>query len=499
MNDKIYKESGGYMNKPFVEGATAVSKESSGDKASSVFCAPMPQVFGDRNLHGLSAAAVTIKKEQGTDPQQTNQTTSSNSIFGTSIPHAVNISVVRDFKDISPHHAACIQAKKFSMVGLGFVSEGEAVEEGKGDAATTTSEAESRIVSLLTGESFVQSKVDEKLDPLTLEGFYLELYRAVEDFLDGGTGYLEVVRDDNNTIIGINWTPYEDLEAAVFKDKDNKNWAYYKYKPKSGGSFGQEKKYFLFGINNRQAVYDQFYTNNEAVNVTDISEVISFKEPSNRSRAYGYPDWLSASSIITLLALAIQYKSDFYTNRGVLAYILSVVGAVNPKTWDSIVAAVQGSVGGGNNFRNLAINLEKEGSAVQLDKLASTDKTELQFSKDSEVYAQQIVSAHRVPPILANILIPGKLGASNETVQAMIAFQLLNVGPKQEIIQKVLSRTLAGKEGVPDLEPEDFRLRKITSQFNIAGLLTVGGMREEAPGATDEDGNPRDVSQGVKD
>ena len=126
----------------------------------------------------------------------------------------------------------------------------------------------------------------------------------------------------------------------------------------------------------------------------------------------------------------------------------------------------------------------------------------MQFAKDTEVYAQNVVSAHRVPLWLANILIPGKLGASNEAVQSLITFQLLNVGPKQNIIQQTLGRTLGGPVadgGVKGLEAEDFRLRKITSQFDIQGLDTVGRMREEAATATNSDGSKRDVSAGVKD
>jgi len=178
------------------------------------------------------------------------------------------------------------------------------------------------------------------------------------------------------------------------------------------------------------------------------------------------------------------------------------MGPMDTQEWTKIQQLVQGSVGGGNNFTNLAIQTDDKETKIQVDKLASSDKTELQFSKDTEIYAQNIVSAHRVPSVIANILIPGKLGAANETVQALIMFQLLNVGPKQNIIQQTLGRTLGGDEkdgGVKGLEAEDFRLRKITSQFDIQGLDTVGRMREEASTATNSDGSKRDVSEGVKD
>ena len=330
------------------------------DTVKLIFGAAMPQIFGGTDLHKLYTDASTevgftkVEKAQGDTAQPTNQTANNVSSLLQSVPQAVNIKVVRSMKDISPHHSACIQAKKFSIMGLGFVSEGDAVEGDKNNSNVTTQDAENQIISLLTGESFIESKVDKKLDPLTLEGFDLELYRVIEDFLDGGTGYLEVVRNKQKKIVGLNWIPYEDMEASTFRDDDRKNWICYNYRPVSTPGFGIARKYSLFGLNNRQKVHDQFYKNSTDIMVEDISEVIVFKEPSNRSKLYGYPDWLSAASLISLLALAIQYKSDFYTNRGVLSYILSVMGPIEQPAWEKIEAMVQGSVGSGNNFRNMA-------------------------------------------------------------------------------------------------------------------------------------------------
>ena len=501
---------------PFV-----IEKDDRNNEAQIALGGLMPQIFGDKSsLHTLFSdiiskakledqesfsitkdddGVVKVTKIQGEEPQPTNQTTRNTGMTGTTMLPPVDIIAARALKDISPHHASCLQSILNAMVGLGFVSDGEDVQKKKDDATTSTAGAEDQIISLLTGESFIESKADKILDPLTIEGFALELSRAVEDFLDGGTGYLEVVRDTGNNIVGINWIPYEDIIVATVKDADGRTRVLYNYKSRSTTLNSTIRRYSMFGLNNRKWVFDTFYSNDTNIKVENVSEVIAFKAPSNKSKYYGYPGWLSAASLITLLALSMQYKSDFYTNRGVLAYILAIIGPIESEAWEKIKTSVQGSVGGGNNFRNMAINLTNEESKVDLHKLASTDKTELQFSKDIEVYAQNIVSAHRVPPVLANILIPGKLGATNEAVQALVSFQLLNVGPKQNIVQQTLGRTLGGDEGILTLKPEDFRLRKITSQFNIAGLDTVGRMREEAVSATNEDGSQRDVSQGVRD
>ena len=491
MNDTGYKSAGGYM------GTMSTTNINEDKLKAAVGFSYSPQVFGALDIHGLSAR---VCKEQGPTSTPNNQAiTNSMLTFFQGIPRPVDIVAIRAMKDISPHHAACIRSKLMSIMGLGFVSEGDDVKNKTDDNSTTTQVAEEAITSLLSGESFVESKVDKVLDPLTIEGFAHELYTTIEDFLDGGTGYLEVVRDITEKIVGLNWIPYEDLQAATFRDLEGKSWRMYIYNPAGLMAGNGTKRYSLFGKNNRRKVWETFYTGTN-IPIEAVSEVIVFKNPSNRVKGYGYPDHLSAAAIITLLALSIQYKSDFYTNRGVLAYILSIIGQVETESWDKIVASVEGSVGGGQNFRQMAINVPaSEGSKVEVHKLASSDKTELQFSKDSEIYAQQIVSAHRVPPIIANILIPGKLGASNEVVQALVAFQLLVIGPYQQIIQSTLARTLGGDEGISGLEAEDLRFRVITSQFNIEGLDTVGRMREEAMTATNSDGSQRDVSQGVND
>lgn len=507
-----------------VNPADEILKDTTQIASGLVVC---PQLFNELDFHDLSNSLIKsddtiekeakafdaeITKEQGTEAQPTNQHFPTG-FTSLSIPHPVDIHVARKFKDVSPHHASCIQSKKYSILGLGFVSDGSEAEDSKARSDTDVKTTESKIGSLLTGEAFIESKADEKLDPLTLQGFMSELYRVIEDFLDAGTGYLEVVRGDGDEIIGINWLPYEDIHAVVVKDKEGKSRLIYRYTGtfSSFGALGTHRWYSLFGKENRDWVWDTFYapigddvndsildennnvTSRSGITKQQVSEIIPFMVPSNRAKFYGYPEWLSASSFVTLLSAAMQYKSDFYTNRGVLAYVMWMTGQIDDDKWKNIEAHVQASVGGGNNFKNLAIKLGSDPKArLGIEKLASSDKTELQFASDQEVFAQSIVSAHRVPPVLANILIPGKLGATNEAVQALVSFQLLEIGPKQVIVQNILARTLGGKDGVKGLEPEDFRLRTITSQFDITGLDTIGRAREEAVGAN------RDFSDGVK-
>lgn len=450
---------------------------------------PTPQLFGNNiNSHYLAI----VKKEQGKEAQPTNQHANAYQTGTTGYAQPVDIYTIRNLKDISSHHASCIQSKKYSVMGLGFVSEGSENQQVRDDAVTPVDQVQEQMQNLLTGEAYIETEVDKKLNPLTFFGFNFELYRALEDFLDAGTGYLEVIRTKEGKIVGLNWLPYEAVEVCLVRDNNNRNRLVYKY---LGGTFGGTDRYYsLFGQENKKWLFDRVYRSVSGISIDQISEVIPFMLPSNQCQYYGYPEWLSASSMVTLISRALQYKSDFYVNRGVLAYILSVIGQIDSKQWKEIETLVQGSVGAGNNFRNLAINLPNKESKLQVDKMATSEKAEDQVAKDMELLSQHIVSAHRVPPILANILVSGKLGAANETVQALISFQLLVIGPIQKIFEKTLAKYLANdKDGIEGMNPEDFRLRKITSQFNIQGLDTASRMREEAPGSG------RNVNEGLKD
>jgi capsid portal protein len=403
-------------------------------------------------------------------------------------PQPIKIDQLYALKDISGHHSSCIQAKKYATVGLGFIDDGENVSK-----SSTDQEAAEAARSLLSGQGYVTSKVDDLLDPLTLFGFANELLDVAEDFMDCGTGYLEVCRDDKGRIVGLSHIPAKDVWFCTYDGK-----VFFQYQPLGYGSpvcrywsrFGLSQKKWLMSSDGP--------LKNFKGKESDVSELIPFIQPSNRTKYYGYPDWISATVDIDLLKKSKQYKADFYHNRGVLDKILIVTGeSVDPKAWEKIEGAVRGSIGGGNNFGSMCLNLGNPDAKVDVKNMGAEGDTEEQFAKDTETLTQNIVSSHGVPPLLANILIPGKLGASNEFVNALVGFQLLRINAYQNVFSKMLASTLGHKkDGIEGLGPEDFRLRSITSQINLNCLETIGKMRSEV---TSGENKGRDLEKGVKE
>jgi hypothetical protein len=200
---------------------------------------------------------------------------------------------------------------------------------------------------------------------------------------------------------------------------------------------------------------------------------------------------------IELKQCLYQYNYDFFLNRGVPEFLLFLLGGeIGDKNMKALKELLQSHIGKGNSHKSGVFNIAQEGIEVILERLGlDSSSGEDGFTSKSDTLALDIVTAHQVPPLLARILISGKLGATNEMINAMMAFQTLLIGPNQKLISTILKNTLGNSlynAGV-DLSPEVFEFKTILDEIDVQKASTVGGMREEAAGSD------RDFSKGLKD
>ena len=102
----------------------------------------------------------------------------------------------------------------------------------------------------------------------------------------------------------------------------------------------------------------------------------------------------------------------------------------------------------------------------------------------------------------AQILIPGKVGASNEMSNAVVTFQGLVIGPKQLIFEDTLDCTLGdpSRNGGMALKRGDFTLKTVVDEMaealeKLNPMQTMGGMRQGLGEAAQEG---RDLNAGLK-
>jgi hypothetical protein len=423
-------------------------------------------------------------------------------------PHPFDFAQVKSFLTGNEHHSACIHTKVASTVGLGFIdSQEEVVIENPVAAATPPVGTDARtglpapemLPMPKTRKQYTDSKVDLAINPLCMISATDLLHDACEDFWQVGNGLIEVVRSrDSNEIVGLHHLPAE--EATVFLEDTDYNFHYI---INSDGD-ATERRFARFGdwedFESRASGGDgagMFTMPDGQTDAEFVSEVIHFRQPTSLSRWYGFPKWLAAVPPIELAQMLLQWKYDFFLNRGVPEFIFLLTGQkLKTSDWEKIESALKANIGLGNSHKSLALNIGNPEVKAQVEKLAAESKGDETFATTKESLALSIVTAHRVPPLLAGIQIPGKLGATNELPNALMAFQLLVIGQAQRIWQQTLATTLGAENGIDGLAPEDFAFTKITEEIDVSSMDTVARMRQSPMQAASEG---RDLDDGTKE
>lgn len=473
-------------NQPRVTGDTAVKH----DEANAPILIPRPQklifpgVRGERKsmVQRLMKAAITNQTER--------------SLQGTTIgvkQHPFDFVQASLFMTSNTHHSAAIKAKQNSTMGLGFLTELDKA------IRLNIQRAKAGMVPIdIPDKLFTQkrSKVAEVLDPLCAISFQDTSDAIGEDLASTHNGYFEIVRKDGDGMSGKPTGLYHLPACEVKVHVENLSHDFH-YEITSKDSTGGMKRFARFGdkpgFMERETGARKVTGSGALSDARAVSEVIHLRYPSSISKWYGIPTWLSAVAAIELVQALHQHEFDFYNNRGVPEFLLFLLGKrLSPDEWAEVRKVFESTIGLGNTRKSGAFNFDGD-ITVQLEKLAMEGKSDGRFTEFNNSLALNIVSGHRIPPLLAGITIPGKLGASNELPNALMAYQTLTVAPDQATIQATLGCTLGSDEAGLGLTFEDFELKTILDVMDLGNMDTVARMREtvveaEAEGRSAEDG-----------
>lgn len=412
------------------------------------------------------------------------------------------------------YHSACLETKVASIVGLGFKLDTQEKSVAKGDLdaliltlakgeGITWADLQARLVKAgavpapqpqqglnirPVGER-LKSKVDVTLDPLCMFSWADVLNSVCMEYCAAGDGYIEVVRTKaDDKVVGLHRLPSPNVYINVNQAKTD-----FWYEVTMNGS---TRRFARWG----RAKTTQFVKDKTIIstfeNGTTYSEVIHFRKPNALSVWYGVAGWISAIPTIELLQLLRQYKFDFFLNRGVPEFFLFLLGSKLPKDkWAQLENAIRSTVGTGNSRKSVVMNILDKEMQIKMEKMATEKAGDDNFAATSDSLNLSIVTAHRVPPLLAGIQVPGKLGAANELINTLMGFQALVVGQDQRVFLQTLIKTLGSKEAGLSLAPTDFDLYTILEEIDINAMSTVGQMRQPLPEAQAQG---RDLGAGLK-
>ena len=353
-----------------------------------------------------------------------------------------NLYELANFYDTSFANHAAIDAKVENIVGLGYdfhVSDKTMMALEANDSESARDKARRRIERMkIEMRDWIENLNDE-------ESFTNVMMKVLTDYEATGNGYLEIGRTIRGEIGYIGHIPATTMRVRRLKDGFVQ-------------IIGQKVVYFRnFGAKNANPITGDPRPN----------EIIHFKQYSPLNTYYGIPDIMSAVSSLHGDQLASQYNIDYFSNKAVPRYVVTLKGAkLSSEAEDKLFRFLQTNLKG-QSHRTLYIPLPGDSDTNKVEfemKPIENGVQEASFNEYRLRNRDDILIAHQVP--LSKI---GGSDASN--IAASLAqdrtFKEQVARPMQRNIEKLISRIIKEKTDILELKFNELTLTDEITQSQI--------------------------------
>ena len=353
-----------------------------------------------------------------------------------------NLYELANYYDTSFANHAAIDAKVENIVGLGYDFEvsprtmlklESSLDEG------ATERARKRIErAKIEMRDWLESLNDDDSFTATMEKVYTDLQAT-------GNGYIEVGRTINGEIGYIGHIPSTTMRVRRLRDG------------------------FVQVIGNKVVYFRNFGGTNPNPLGTDPrpNEIIHFKSYSPLNTFYGVPDILSAINALQGDALASQYNIDYFSNKAVPRYVVTLKGAkLSAEAEDKMFRFLQTGLKG-QNHRTLYIPLPPDSDTNKVEFKMEPIESGIQegsFKEYRKANRDDILIAHQVPL--------SKLGGSDSAaIAAALAqdrtFKEQVARPAQANIAKSINKIIREKTDIIEFKFNELTLTDEIAQSQI--------------------------------
>jgi PBSX family phage portal protein len=349
-----------------------------------------------------------------------------------------NLYELANYYDTSFANHAAIDAKVENIVGLGYdfdVSKSTMFRLENQDDQQALARARKRIErTKIELREWVENLNDEESFTETLTKFYTDVQAT-------GNGYLEIGRTTSGKIGYVGHIPSTTMRVRRLRD------GYVQI-------IGQKVVYFRnFGAKNQNPITTDPRPN----------EIIHYKEYSPLNTFYGVPDIMSAVTSLQGDYLASQYNIDYFSNKAVPRYVVTLKGAkLSADAEDKLFRFLQTNLKG-QSHRTLYIPLPGDSDTNKVEFRMDPIENGVQEASFKEYRTQNrddILIAHQVP--LSKIG-----GGDKSSIAAALAqdrtFKEQVSRPAQRNLEKIINRIV--KEQTDILE---FKFNELTLTDEIA-------------------------------
>jgi PBSX family phage portal protein len=353
-----------------------------------------------------------------------------------------NLYELANYYDMSFANHAAIDAKVENTVGLGYDFHATprtlmALESSTNE--TATEKARKRIErAKVEMKDWIESLNDDDSFTHTMMKFYTDVQAT-------GNGYLEIGRTVTGEIGYVGHIPATTMRVRRLRDGFVQ-------------IIGNKVVYFRnFGAKNPNPI-----TNDPRPN-----EIIHYKEYSPLNSFYGVPDILSAVGALQGDAMASQYNIDYFTNKGVPRYVVTLKGAkLSEEAEDKMFRFLQTSLKG-SNHRTLYIPLPGDTDTNKVEfKMEAVENgvQEASFNEYRIRNRDDILVAHQVPL--------SKIGGGDSAgIAAALAqdrtFKEQVARPAQRNLEKALNKIIREKTDILEFKFNELTLTDEIAQSQI--------------------------------
>jgi PBSX family phage portal protein len=321
------------------------------------------------------------KRFAGIDGAETQQNLLQQAVTGYAMFDLVeppyNLEYLSSIYEISPYNYAAINAKVANIVGLGF----DFIESRKTNDALDEIEDDKQLERARRKLSRIRQDLHEWLEDCNEEETFKEtLIKFYTDVEATGNGYLEIGRTTSGKIGYIGHIPAKTMRVRRLRD-----------------GFIQ----LLYG----KAVYfrnfgDQETPNPIAGGLDRPNEIIHLKKYTPKNNYYGIPDIIAAQNAMAGNEFAGKYNLDYFENKAVPRYIITVKGAkLSSESERKLLEFFQVGLKG-KNHRSLYIPLPADSPDSKVEfkmEPIEAGSQESSFNVYRTANRDEILMAHRTP------------------------------------------------------------------------------------------------------
>jgi len=351
-----------------------------------------------------------------------------------------NLYELASFYDTSFANHAAIDTKIENIVGLGYrfdVSDRTMAMLESREDSTAVEKARKRIERM-------KMEMRDWLESLNADdSFTKTMEKVLIDYESTGQGYIEVSRKVNGEIGYIGHIPAATMRVRRLNDG------------------------FLQIIGNKVIYFRNFGATNQNPVTADTrpNEIIHIKSYSPLNTFYGVPDIVAAFSSLVGDQLAAQYNIDYFQNKAVPRYIITLKGAkLSADAEDKMFRFLQTGLKS-QSHRTLYIPLPGDSDGNKVEFKMEPIENGIQDGSFKEYRKQNrddILVAHQVPL--------SKLGADAGSAAALSqdrTFKEQVARPAQQFLEKIISKIIKEKTDILELKFNELTLTDEIAQSQI--------------------------------